>query len=93
MTEMHESAQSNPGDDEANDLSPQEAANLIGVSLPTLIRLLDDGQLPFHLTAGDHRRRIPHSAALEYLRLDLERRRSALDELAVDSEALGFFED
>ena len=33
MTEMHESAQSNPGDDEANDLSPQEAANLIGVSL------------------------------------------------------------
>ena len=69
-------------------------ANFIGVSLPTLIRILDDGQLPFHATTGHHgERRIPHSAAQEHLRLDLERRRNALDELAVYSEALGFFDD
>ena len=91
---MSESGQSNSGVGDANDLSPQEAAQLLGVALPTLIRLLDDGQLPFHATTGDHgERRIPHSSAQEYLRLDLERRRSALDELVVNSEALGFFDD
>ncbi len=79
---------------EANDLTTQEAAKLIGVSRPTLIRLLDTGKLPYRRTNGDHgHRRIPRRAALDYLRVDLERRRSALDELAADAEALGFFDD
>ena len=79
---------------EANDLTTQEAAKLIGVSRPTLIRLLDSGKLPYRRTNGDHgHRRIPRRSALDYLRADLERRRQALDELAADAEALGFFED
>lgn len=79
---------------EANDLTTQEAAKLIGVSRPTLIRLLDTGRLPYRRTNGDHgHRRIPRRAALDYLRADLERRRQALDVLAADAEALGFFDD
>jgi excisionase family DNA binding protein len=79
---------------EANDLTTQEAAKLIGVSRPTLIRLLDTGKLPYRRTNGDHgHRRIPRRAALDYLRADLERRRQALDVLAADAEALGFFDD
>ena len=79
---------------EANDLTTQEAAKLIGVSRPTLIRLLDTGKVPYRRTNGDHgHRRIPRRAALDYLRADLERRRQALDVLAADAEALGFFDD
>ena len=79
---------------EANDLTTQEAAKLIGVSRPTLIRLLDTGKLPYRRTNGEHgHRRIPRRAALDYLRADLERRRQALDVLAADAEALGFFDD
>ena len=79
---------------EANDLTTQEAAKLIGVSRPTLIRLLDTGKLPYRRTNGDHgHRRIPRRAALDYLRADLGRRRQALDVLAADAEALGFFDD
>ena len=79
---------------EANDLTTQESAKLIGVSRPTLIRLLDTGKLPYRRTNGDHgHRRIPRRAALDYLRADLDRRRQALDVLAADAEALGFFDD
>lgn len=79
---------------EASDLTTQEAAKLIGMSRPTLIRLLDTGKLPYRRTNGDHgHRRIPRRAALDYLRDDLVRRRHALDVLAEDAEALGFFED
>ncbi len=79
---------------EANDLTTQEAAKLIGISRPTLIRLLDTGKLPYRRTNGDHgHRRIPRRATLDYLRADLDRRRQALDLLAADAEALGFFDD
>jgi excisionase family DNA binding protein len=79
---------------DANELTTEEAAKLIGVSRPTLIRLLDAGAIPFRRTHGDSgHRRIARRAALDYLRAELVRRRSALDELAADAEAFGFFDD
>jgi excisionase family DNA binding protein len=79
---------------EASDLTTQEAAKLIGVSRPTLIRLLEMGVLPYRRTNGDRgHRRISRRDALDYLRADLVRRRHALDALAADAEAFGFFED
>lgn len=76
------------------DLTTQEAAKLIGVSRPTLIRLLDTGALPFRRTHGTRgHRRISRRDALDYLRADLERRRRALDVLAEDAEAFGFYDD
>ncbi len=79
---------------DTDELTTQETARLIGVSRPTLIRLLDTGALAFRRTNGTHgHRRISRRAALAYLRADLQRRRHALDELAVDAEALGFFEN
>ena len=76
------------------DLTTQEAAKLIGVSRPTLIRLLDTGAIPFRRTHGTRgHRRISRHDALAYLRADLDRRRRALDILAEDAEAFGFYDD
>ena len=78
----------------ASELTTQEAARLIGVSRPTLIRLLDTGAVPFRRTNGTHgHRRIARRDALAYLRADLQRRRHALDELAADADAFGFFDN
>ena len=79
---------------DTDELTTQEAARLIGVSRPTLIRLLDTGAVAFRRTNGTHgHRRISRRDALAYLRADVERRRRALDELAADAEAFGFFDN
>lgn len=75
------------------DLTTEAAATLLGISRPTLIRLLDSGAMPYRRTQGTlGHRRIRRSDAVSYLRADLEQRREALDALAADAEAFGFFE-
>jgi len=77
-----------------DELTTQQAARLIGVSRPTLIRLLDTGAIAYRRTNGIHgHRRISRHDALGHLRADLQRRRLALDELATDAEAFGFFDN
>ncbi len=72
-----------------DDLTIQQAARLIGMSRPVLLRLLDRGTIASHRTNGQ--RRVALTGALAYLRADLARRRSALDNLAADAEAFGLF--
>lgn len=79
---------------DTDELTTQQAARLIGVSRPTLIRLLDTGAVAFRRTNATHgHRRISRRDALGYLRADLQRRRQALDELAADAEAFGFVDN
>ncbi len=77
-----------PADDE---LSTQEAAKLLGVSRPTLIRMLDAKDIPYRTTKGNHRR-VPRRALVAYLENDLERRRKALDDLGASADEFGFFD-
>lgn len=69
------------------ELTTQEAADLLNISRPTLIRLLDEEAIPFHRTGN--RRKVRFVDVLHY-RQQLERQRlKALDELAALDQDLG----
>jgi excisionase family DNA binding protein len=61
-------------------LSTQEAADLLRVSRPTLVKLLEDGVLPYE-RPGTHRR-VPRVAVTKFLETRRKRRRAGLMEMA-----------
>lgn len=70
-------------DDEA--MTTQEAADLLDVSRPHLVKLLETGQIPQLPRVGRHRR-IARAAVLKYKRTRDAQRESALKELAALSQ-------
>ncbi|HEY9312145.1 helix-turn-helix domain-containing protein [Williamsia sp.] len=60
-------------------LTTQEAADILGITRPTFVRLLEDGEIPF--TAPRRHRRVELTDILAYQRDLQERRTSALSEL------------
>lgn len=75
----------------AQRLTTQEAAELLGVSRPTLVRLLEDGKIPFE-QPGRHRR-VRLDDLLAYQERCREERSLALDELVRATEELGLYDD
>jgi excisionase family DNA binding protein len=75
---------------EHRELTTQKAANLLGVSRPYFVRLLNDGRLPFHM-AGSHKR-VYLADVLAYREQRDRNRRQALDELARDEAAAGTYD-
>ncbi len=69
------------------ELTTQQAADFLNVSRPHLVKLLEDGKLPFRLV-GTHRR-VPFKELLAYQQIANEKSRKAADELTRQAQELG----
>lgn len=69
------------------ELTTQQAADLLNVSRPYLIALLESGEIAYR-RVGKHRR-ISTESFLEYLRRDNARRRDAANELSALTQQMG----
>ncbi|CAM3764412.1 helix-turn-helix domain-containing protein [Nocardiopsis rhodophaea] len=71
-------------------LTTQEAAELLGVSRPTLVRLLSDGEIPFSMR-GRHRRVLLRDV-LDYQTRARREREDILDAMAGEAEESSLYE-
>lgn len=70
-------------------LTAQEAADLLGISRPAFIKLLDSGEMPCERPG---RRRVRLVDVLEYRRRRSEQRRESLDRMVEIAESSGMYE-
>lgn len=73
------------------ELTTQEAADLLGVSRPSLIKLLHEGAIPFR-TLGVHRR-LKAADVFAYRKVRDAKRRRILDKMVAENQRLGFYDD
>ena len=71
-------------------LTTQEAADLLNVSRPTLVRLLTDGAIA-HTMRGRHRRVLLRDV-IDYRERTRQERRQVLDQMAAEAEDDGLYE-
>lgn len=73
-----------------DDLTTEQAASLLGVSRPTVVRMIDEGKLPARMV-GTHRR-VTLSDVIAYREESSRRQSEALDEMTRQAEELGLYD-
>lgn len=72
------------------DLTTEQAAAVLGVSRPTVVRLVESGKLPARMV-GTHRR-LSLTDVLARREASAKRRSESLDEMAREAEELGLYD-
>lgn len=72
------------------ELTTQQAAELLRVSRPSLIKMLDKRKLPYR-KVGAHRR-VRYEDIIHYLETERARRKKVVEELVAETERLGLYE-
>lgn len=72
------------------ELSTQQAADLMGVSRPYFVKLLEQGDIPFRKVG--EQRRVRYRDMLSYMEEYQKAATAALDEMTAETQALGLYE-
>lgn len=72
-----------------HELTTREAADLLGLSRPTLIKLLDAGEIGY--SRPNSSRRIPLEQVLQYREKRSRKRRGLLSEMTADAVEMGTY--
>lgn len=73
-------------------LTTQQAADLLGISRPTLVKLIKEGKLQSEQPSGSRHRRLRLAEVLEYQRQQRRDRDEALTQLVRDAEEDGLYD-
>ena len=73
-------------------LTTQEAANFLGISRPTLVKLLESGEIPFERPGAGRHRRVRLQDVVAYQERKRVQRRTALDELTREAADAGLYD-
>ncbi len=73
-------------------LTTQEAADFIGISRPTLVKLLEEGEIAYDRPGSGRHRRVRLSDVLDYQTRKREERRSTLDRLTAEAAKAGLYD-
>lgn len=74
-------------------LTTQEAADFLGISRPTFVKLLEGGQIPFERPGAGRHRRVKLEDVLDHQRQVTHARRATLDELTAEAASAGLYDD
>ena len=72
-------------------LTTQKAADMLGISRPTLVRMLEAGEIPFQKIR--RHRRLYLSDVLEYQKRQRRASDEALSDMVADAQAMGAYDD
>lgn len=73
--------------------STQEAADFLGISRPTLVKVLEPGEIAYERPASGQHRRVRLSEVLEYQTRKRQERRTTLDQMTADTVAAGLYDE
>lgn len=71
-------------------LTTSQAADFLGISRPTLVKMLEEGEIPYEKPR--RHRKVYLKDLIAYKEEQYKKREQALTELAIQAKRLGFYE-